>query len=489
MFEPSSRGANQRRKSSTETYRFGASRREGHDASAFYDRFVAPELSTDATINRPSDESLDTIYQQDARRMRPPLGNNSVALVVTSPPYFAGKEYEEALGTDGVPATYFEYLDMLHQVFSECKEVLEPGGRIAVNVANLGRRPYRSLASDIIHIFEELGLLLRGEAIWLKGKGANGSCAWGSFQSPINPVLRDVTERIIIASKGRFDRAVKPEERHAQSKPSASTISRDEFLEATIDLWDIPPESAKQVGHPAPFPVELPKRLIDLYTFEGDVVLDPFMGSGTTAVAALQTKRHYLGFETDDNYVIRAKERIADEKSRISRVNQHNDQQLQVYLPAVPTASPEENFQARAVREGQRAKVLARNLLDHCGFQNIRADQKYSHIGLEINFLADDQMGQTWAFDVSGAFTSTRSGLLRTDTLWKALGKAAVLKNSSLDIPLILLTTDAPAKGSAGYKALKVLTGQDQPIRDLIQIRNQEDQDRLRRYAESGQDK
>lgn len=473
----------------TETYRFGASRRESHDASAFYERFVAPEVSSDVTINMPSEESLNKIYQQDARHMRRQLDDSSVALIVTSPPYFAGKEYEQALGTNGIPATYLKYLEMLHQVFSECKEVLEPGGRIAVNVANLGRRPYRSLASDIIRIFEELGLLLRGEVIWQKGKGATNSCAWGSFQSPINPVLRDITERIIIASKGRFDRALKPEERHKLSKPSASTISRDEFLEATIDLWDIPPESAKQVGHPAPFPVELPKRLIDLYTFEGDIVLDPFMGSGTTAVAALRTKRHYLGFETDQNYVSQANKRIADEKSRINRVNQHRHRQLQVYLPAVTTAPPEEDFQARAVREGQRAKVLARMLLENCGFHNIKADQKYSHIGLEINFLADDQIGQTWAFDVSGAFTSTRSGLRRTDTLWKALGKAAVLKNSGLNIPLILLTTDAPAKGSAGYKALKVLIGQGQAIRDLIQIRDQKDQDRLRQYAESGQDK
>ncbi|MEO5838197.1 MAG: site-specific DNA-methyltransferase, partial [Acidimicrobiales bacterium] len=275
-----------RKRRSTATATFGSGRREGHDASAFYDRFVAPEISTDATINRPS--KLDVIYAHDARRMDA-VESNSVALVVTSPPYFAGKQYEEILGVGGVPATYFEYLDLLRDVFAECKRVLEPGGRIAVNVANLGRRPYRSLSSDVTEILQSLGLLMRGEVIWLKGKAAGGSCAWGTFQRPSNPVLRDVTERIVIASKGRFDRALKPEQRLANGLPSTATISRDEFVEATTDLWEIAPESATKVGHPAPFPVELPKRLIELYTYEGDVVLDPFMGSGSAALAAVRT--------------------------------------------------------------------------------------------------------------------------------------------------------------------------------------------------------
>lgn len=488
MAESHSSGRGHPRRPSTETARFGSSRRESHDASAFYERFVAPEVSQDTTINRPPGENLDKIYCQDARQIRPPLEDNSVALVVTSPPYFAGKEYEEELGADGIPATYFEYLELLRQVFSECKEVLEPGGRIAVNVANLGRRPYRSLASDVIRIFEDLGLLLRGEAIWWKGKAAGGSCAWGTFQSPANPVLRDVTERIVLASKGRFDRALKPEERHAQSRPSVSTISRDEFLEATTDLWDIPPESATRVGHPAPFPVELPKRLVDLYTFEGDIILDPFMGSGTTAIAALRTGRHYLGFETDEDYLLQAEQRILEEKLRLDTIDNFEDKPLRVRLPAVATADPGEDFQARAVREGQRAKVLAKMLLENCGFDGIKADQKFTHIGLELNFLAGDQTGQTWAFDVSGAFTSSRSGLRRTDTLWKALGKAAVLKESELDFPLILLTTDAPTKGSAGDRALKVLVGPGRPVFDLIQIGNDEDQSRLCRYAEFGMD-
>ncbi len=485
MAESSSRGTG-RRRIATETARFGSSRRESHDASGFYDRFIAPEVSQDATIVRPPDESLDKIWRQDARCMRPPLSENSVALVVTSPPYFAGKEYEEALGSGGIPATYLDYLEMLRQVFSECKEVLEPGGRIAVNVANLGRRPYRSLAGDVIRIFEELGLLLRGEVIWWKGRAAGGSCAWGTFQSPVNPVLRDVTERIVIASKGRFDRALPPTQRHAQNRPSDTTISRDEFLEATTDIWEIAPESARRVGHPAPFPVEIPKRLIDLYTFEEDIVLDPFMGSGTTAVAALQTKRRYLGFETSEEYLNLAKQRAEAARDLLEAQKDADNQPFRVSLPAVQTAAPDEDFQARAVREGARAKAMAKELLEACGFANIREDVKYQRFGLELNFLADDKCGRTWAFDVSGAFTSTRSGLRRTDTLWKALGKASVLTASGLGFRLVLLTTDAPARGSAGHKALGAVMGESLPIYGLVEIGKQADQQRLRELAESG---
>ncbi len=468
----------------TTTARFGSSRRESHDASPFYERFVAPEISDDTTVVKPTTQ--DVVYQHDARDMGDKVESSSVALVVTSPPYFAGKEYEASLGRNGVPGTYFEYLQLLHDVFEECRRVLEPGGRIAVNVANLGRRPYRSLAADVTDILQDLGLLLRGEVVWWKGRAAGGSCAWGTFQRPSNPVLRDVTERIVIASKGRFDRALKPEERLEREFPSTATISRDEFLEATTDLWEMPPESATRVGHPAPFPVELPTRLIELYTYEGDVVLDPFMGSGTTAVAAVRTRRHYIGFDTDQSYVDRANERIAGEVARLRRQESLATVPLRVQLPAVSKANDDEDFQARAVRQGRQAKDLAGILLEGCGFVDIRPGVKLSSLGIELNFVAVDQAGHEWAFDVSGAFTSTRAGLRRTDTLWKALGKAAVLHEGRGDLPLVLLTTDAPARGSAGDAALRVLTGPGRPVFDLVELLNPRDQERLRGYAQAG---
>ena len=469
----------------TSTARFGSSRRESHDASAFYERFVPPELSTDDTVQRP--RSLDVIFEADARQMAE-VESNSVALVVTSPPYFAGKEYEESLGENGVPATYFEYLGLLRDVFEECKRVLEPGGRIAVNVANLGRRPYRSLAGDVTEMLQELGLLLRGEVVWWKGRAAGGSCAWGTFQRPSNPVLRDVTERIVIASKGRFDRAVKPEERMRIGLPSTATISRDEFLEATTDLWEIAPESATRVSHPAPFPVELPQRLIQLFTYEGDLVLDPFMGSGTTAVAALRSDRHFVGFDTDHSYCEQAHRRIAEETARSSRHGAFGGREIPVRLPAVSLApaDPNEDFQSRAGREGRQAKELAEAVLKDCGFSDIRRDVKLPGVGVELNFLARDVTGGEWAFDVSGAFTSNRAGLRRTDTLWKALGKAAVLHASRHARPLVLLTTDAPARNSAGHAALMALRGADRAVFDLVEFLNPKDQDRLRSYAERG---
>src|SRR5215469_18272634 len=199
------------RRSSTSTSEFGVSRREGHDSSRFYERFSPPELSSDENVSPHRD--FDKLIVGDARRMTE-IPDSSVALVVTSPPYFAGKEYEEHLGRGGVPASYLEYLDLLRAVFAECVRTLEPGGRIAVNVANLGRRPYRSLSADVIGILQDdLRLLLRAEIIWVKQRGSSGSCAWGSFQKAANPVLRDLTERVIVASKGRFDRAVSTKDR------------------------------------------------------------------------------------------------------------------------------------------------------------------------------------------------------------------------------------------------------------------------------------
>jgi DNA methylase len=180
----------------TATSNFGAGRRESHDATAFYDRFDRPELTTDRTV--PSPRLIESPLVLGDARFMTDVHDGEVGLVVTSPPYFAGKQYEEELEREGVPSSYAEYLSLLTEVFAECKRVLEPGGRIAVNVANLGRKPYRSLASDIVDILQRLGLLMRGEVVWRKGEGASGSCAWGSYRSPANPVLRDLTERVLI---------------------------------------------------------------------------------------------------------------------------------------------------------------------------------------------------------------------------------------------------------------------------------------------------
>jgi modification methylase len=224
------------------------------------------------------------------------IPNNCLHLMITSPPYNVTKEYDEDL-------TLQEYLHLLRQVFTETYRVLVNGGRACINVANLGRRPYLPLADFISKIMLEIGFQMRGEIIWHKGAGAGVSMAWGSWQSAANPVLRDVHEYILVFSKGSFSRKKRPGQEN--------TISKEQFLKWTKSVWTMNPESARKVGHPAPFPIELPYRLIQLYTFKKDIILDPFMGSGTTAMAALQAERKYIGYENNTEYMKLAKERIA----------------------------------------------------------------------------------------------------------------------------------------------------------------------------------
>ncbi len=481
MPKRANRGVPDKAKKGTTTSAFGVSRRENHDSSEFYARFQPPILSPETRVD--PHKTIDEIFVGDARNMSE-VSNNSVALVVTSPPYFAGKEYERAMGDGHVPKSYAGYLRMLEEVFAECVRKLEPGGRIAVNVANLGRRPYRSLSADVIDILQNrLRLLLRGEVIWQKARGAGGSCAWGSFQRPANPVLRDLTERIVIASKGRFDRALSARERHERDLPSEASIFRDEFMEATTDVWEMPSESASRVDHPAPFPIELPERLIFLYTYRADLVLDPFIGSGTTAVAAVRTERHFVGYDTEQEYVGTAKDRVARERIRQQQHRESAASLPRVALTAVPPpGEPDEDFQSRAVREGRAAKDLAELVLREAGFVDLESDLRFPE-GVEINFQARDQLGRTWFFDVSGGFTSSRPGLRRTDTLWKALGKATVLHETHPKVSLVLLTTHAPAPGRAGDAALSVVAGPGKPIRDVIELLSHEAFARLRSYA------
>ena len=420
------------RRRATSTSPFGVSRRENHDASGFYGRFPAPVLSADDTVEPPG--VVDQIYVGDARamdRVRP----SSVALVVTSPPYFAGKAYEAELGEGHIPATYVEYLTMLEDVFAECVDKLEAGGRIAVNVANLGRKPYRSLSADVIGILQDrLGLLLRGEVIWRKARGAGANCAWGSFKKPANPVLRDLTERVVIASKGRFDRARPAAVRLKEGLPSVPTTTADEFMDATLDVWELAPESATRVGHPAPFPVELPQRLIDLYTYEGDVVLDPFMGSGTTAVAAVRAGRHYLGYDTDEAYVKAARERADAEVARV----QAN--------PGPP-------------RPDKAGETAGRALAD-VGFalDDPKATKRRRFAGgVSVDWVARDAIGDEWLVIVAGASTVVRSGLRRSDVLFRTLGEAATLTTAGHRV--LVLTTDLPARGSAALAAVGAARG------------------------------
>lgn len=283
----------------SKTSRFGTNSRINHDASAYYDSRLYSELAVAVEQPAEADNEFplalrDTILCGNSQQMQA-IPDNSVHLMVTSPPYNVSKEYDADLSLS-------EYLDMLHNVFTETYRVLVHGGRACINVANLGRKPYIPLSDYISRMMESIGFLMRGEIIWNKGAGAGVSMAWGSWLSAANPVLRDVHEYILVFSKGSF--------RREKSKQQESTIEKEQFMEWTKSVWTMPTESAKKVGHPAPFPVELPYRLIQLYTFKNDVVLDPFMGSGSTAIAALNSSRSYIGYEIDPEYLKLAEERI-----------------------------------------------------------------------------------------------------------------------------------------------------------------------------------
>jgi len=285
-------------KKKTRTSAFGTSGRISHDSSRFYAGKLYSQLPPpgpcEYSENPVPPEFLNTILTKSSEDMAE-IPDSSVHLMVTSPPYNAGKEYDRDI-------TLAQYLDFLWQVWREVHRVLVPGGRACINIANLGRKPYIPLHSYIVRHMAEIGFLMRGEVIWHKGASASASTAWGSWRSPANPTLRDVHEYISIFSKAGFSRP-NPEKRQA-------TISREEFLELTKSVWTFPAVSAKTIGHPAPFPVELPHRLIQLYTFAGEIVLDPFMGSGSTALAALQGNRHYVGYEIEPEYVRLAEKRL-----------------------------------------------------------------------------------------------------------------------------------------------------------------------------------
>jgi DNA modification methylase len=283
----------------TETSSFGTPGRISHDASKFYASRLYEDIQGDKKVkyveNPIPPQNLNRIYAKSSEKMDD-LPDNSIHLMITSPPYNALKDYDQDLSLE-------EYLQLLKRVWQETYRVLVPGGRACINVANLGRKPYIPLHGYIIDQMLEIGFLMRGEVIWNKASSASPSTAWGSWMSATNPVLRDVHEYILIFSKDTFKRKRKGKE---------NTISREEFLEWTKSVWTFPAVSARKVGHPAPFPEDLPHRLIQLYTFAGDVVLDPFAGSGTTCISAVMDGRQYVGYEISEEYIALANERIRE---------------------------------------------------------------------------------------------------------------------------------------------------------------------------------
>lgn len=293
----------------TKTSSFGVSKREGHDSSDFYNRNIynaQPGIFTNTQVTTTVKTTslhvldwVDKIYCQSSENL--PIPDSSVALAFTSPPYNVGKDYDENMSLE-------DYLGLIQRVASEVYRVLLPGGRFVVNIANLGRKPYIPIHAYFYDIHMKAGFLPMGEIIWQKGKGANGNCAWGSWKSAKSPRLRDIHEYLLVFAKESYSRPDKGE----------SDIPAEEFMQATLSIWQIPPASAKKIGHPAPFPVELAERVIRLYSYKDDVILDPFNGAGATCVAAKELGRHYVGVDISPEYCTLS-------ENRLKNINGGND--------------------------------------------------------------------------------------------------------------------------------------------------------------------
>lgn len=233
------------------------------------------------------------LYQGDARALDR-LAPGSVHLICTSPPY-----YNARVSYASWP-TYAAYLADMAMAWRECYRVLCDGGRIAVNCPMGYDRPsqpggYKPIGAHTTLALQEAGFELRGHIIWAKLGLANQNAgtAWGSWASASDPCLRDGHEEIIVAHKGRSGRG-----------PGQSTITPAEFMEWSRSVWHIRPQSAS--WHPAPFPAEIPRRLIKFYSFAGDTVLDPFCGSGTTVFTAEALGRHGIGVDLCEDYLARS---------------------------------------------------------------------------------------------------------------------------------------------------------------------------------------
>lgn len=287
-----------KRTKGTQTSSFGTNGRINHDSSKFYNSRLYKELEYNRPVSKEENffpkELENTIIHASSENMNE-IPDNSIHCMITSPPYNVSKEYDNDLSLS-------EYLMFLTKVLKETYRVLVNGGRACINIANLGRKPYIPLSDYISQIMIDIGFAMRGEIIWNKAASASPSTAWGSWQSAANPILRDIHEYILIFSKGDYKRDKKGKE---------DTITKDQFMEWTKSIWSMNAESAKRIGHPAPFPEELPFRLIQLYSFKGDIILDPFMGSGTTGVAALKAERKFIGYEISSEYIELSKKRIA----------------------------------------------------------------------------------------------------------------------------------------------------------------------------------
>lgn len=227
-----------------------------------------------------------------------------VSLVFTSVPYNTKIKYSDH--DDNMP--YKNYLDWMKNIFLDCKRVVRTGGRIVINIDAMTNRQedkdkdyIRCVYADIYNIMKEIGMLFRTEICWYKQNVAGKDTAWGSFMSASSPVVRRTHEYILVFSKDTW---------RLEGNNELSDMTKEEFELYTLSTWFITPETKRPGGHPCPFPRELAKRVIKLFSYREDIVLDMFSGSGTTPYMAKKLGRKYIGIDNSKEYCDFAKQRI-----------------------------------------------------------------------------------------------------------------------------------------------------------------------------------
>jgi DNA modification methylase len=254
--------------------------------------------------NKLPDEYVNKIIVGDSEDILKKIPNNSIDLIFTSPPYNFGLDYAQ-----NQDAHYWEdYFSKLFKIFKECIRITQYGGRIIINVQPLFS-DYIPSNHIISNFFMKEKLIWKGEILWEKNNYNCKYTAWGSWKSPSNPYLKYTWEFIEIFCKGDLKKTGNNED---------IDISADEFKKWVVAKWSIAPErSMKDYGHPAMFPEELVERVLKLFSYKGDIVLDPFNGVGTTTVVAKRLKRKYVGIDISDEYCKVAEKRIEDLKNKM----------------------------------------------------------------------------------------------------------------------------------------------------------------------------
>lgn len=266
---------------------------------------------------------VNQIFNIDCREFLRQIRDNMFDMIVTSPPYFAGKDYNEFgyYKTDNLKEEWECFISTLIGIFKGCVKTLKPGGKLVINIddkhtslKNLGKNIVLPSHSALIMGLKDV-IDYKEMILWKKVRGAHASGgslrmlgSYGRFRSPGEiPIVQEVEYVLVFRKEGKRDITDK------MRKESA--LTPNEFKQYGMQIWNIPAE--KNRLHPAPYPVELPSRLIKMHTFKNDLVFDPFMGSGTTAVACIKNSRNYCGTELKKEYYVRSLDRIKNEKNHL----------------------------------------------------------------------------------------------------------------------------------------------------------------------------